>query len=89
MMLLGGQTTEFHMHQYLPFLTIAPYTTDKPHPLQMRLATAITRLEERKHLVYLEEMLSHALFAAISHCHLPVRAVCLHGGLCEHTPSNE
>ena len=27
MMLLGGQTTEFNMHEYLPFLLVAPYST--------------------------------------------------------------
>ena len=26
-MLLGGQTTEFYMHEHLPFLPVAPYST--------------------------------------------------------------
>ena len=47
-MLLRGQTTEFHMYEYLPLLPIALYSTGfsflivclscKPHPSKVRLA---------------------------------------------------
>ena len=33
MMLLGGQTTEFHMYEYLPFLPIASYNTGFGFPI--------------------------------------------------------
>ena len=32
-MLLGGPTTEFYMHEYLPFLPIALYTTGFGFPI--------------------------------------------------------
>ena len=64
-MLLGGQTTELHMYEYLPFLPIASYSTGfgfpvvrlsrKPHPSQMRLARLLVRLEEGKVVADSEE----------------------------------
>ena len=60
-MLLGGQTTEFHMYNYTLYLSILPiasYSTGfgflivclshNPHPSQMRLARLIVCLEEGK-----------------------------------------
>ena len=32
-MLLGGQTTEFHMYEYLPFLPIVSYSTGFGFPI--------------------------------------------------------
>ena len=73
-MLLGGQTTEFYMHECLPFLHIALHNTGfgfpiihkshKPHPLQMRFERLIVRLEEWKVVGRLGRD-SFALFAAI------------------------
>ena len=50
--------TEFYMHEYLPFLPIAPrialamafrlFTNLKPHPSQMKLVRLIIRFEEQK-----------------------------------------
>ena len=37
-MLLGGQTTGFYMHEHLPFLPVAPYSTASlawPHPFPL------------------------------------------------------
>ena len=57
-MLLGGQTTEFYMHEYLPFLSIVPrialvtafrlFANLKPYPSQMRLARLMVCFEEEK-----------------------------------------
>ena len=73
-MLLGGQTTEFYMHEYLPFLPVEPcvvtafrlFTNLKPHPSQMRLARQIVRFEEQKVAGRLGRD-SLALFAAMSY----------------------
>ena len=68
-MLLRGQMTEFYMHQHLPFLPVAPYSTGfsfpivgyshKPHPF-------VNHLEEWKIVRRL----------GLSHCSQPSRLCC-------------
>ena len=75
-MLLGGQTTEFYMHEYLPFLPVAlhialvtafrSFTNLKPHPSQMRLVRLIVRVEEQRVAGRLGRG-SSAVFVAISY----------------------
>ena len=86
-MLLRGQTTEFYMHECLPFLFVALHSTvfgipiihksHKPHPSQMKFTRLIIRLEKWKVVGRLLKD-SFALFAAISYqvsiCH---HAVCM------------
>ena len=66
-----GKTTEFYVHEYLPFLHVVLYSTGfdfpiicwshKPHPSQMRLMRLIVHLEERKAVGRLGRDLSHCL----------------------------
>ena len=87
-MLLGGQTTEFHMYDYLPFLPIAHWFQLSDRSLisqatpsaDVACDTIIICLEERKVVGRKTWKSFFALFVAISQvstCHLSVCGHCV------------
>ena len=85
-MLLGGETTEFYMHEHLPFLPVAPYSTAWFRLSDRSLISQATPFADRSvgRTENCWKTRSFALFAAISYyvatCH---HAVCVpwHGRL--------
>ena len=88
-MLLGGQTTEFYMHEHLPFLPVAPYSTAWFRLSDRSLVSQVTPFAYRSvgRTENCWKTRSSALFAAISYyvatCH---HAVCVPWAFAEHWP---
>ena len=55
MMLLGGQTTEFHMYEYLPFLPIASFRLSNPSLISQ--ATSFADEDCETIIIHLEEQI--------------------------------